>query len=158
MASYMSELDWLAHPVTNHVLSAELHNQSVNSMALLSARRTEEAVTLLQQMIANILCALVQAIDLRWLQKQTQESFREFVKEYHSHCSHDHELKWYDVVLSKGLADKNGFTKLEPLEKLRSLASRGSFCDLVSEQLGQGNTSILIIRPTLIVFIPHRQL
>ena len=145
MASYMSELDWLAHPVTNHVLSAELHNQSVNSMALLSARRTEEAVTLLQQMITNVLCALVQAIDLRWLQKQTQESFREFVKEYHSQCSDGHELKWYDVVLSKGITDKNGFAKLEPLEKLGSLASRGSFSDLVADQLGQGNTSISII-------------
>ena len=145
MASYMSELDWLAHPVTNHVLSAELHNQSVNSMALLSARRTEEAVTLLQQMITNIFCALVQAIDLRWLQKQTQEPFKEFVKEYHFYCSDSHELKWYDVVLSTGIDEKNGFTKLEPLEKFRSLTSRGSFSDLVSGQLGQGIVSILLI-------------
>lgn len=57
-------------PVTRHVLSAEMSNQSVNSLALLSARWSEQALTILQQMLANISVPLAQALDLRWLQGQ----------------------------------------------------------------------------------------
>ena len=68
--SYCSELDNLGNDMKNHVLSAEFHNQPVNSLALISARMTNETRTMevLQMMITNILCALVQAIDLRLLQ------------------------------------------------------------------------------------------
>ena len=72
MASYMSELDYLTNAITNHVLSAELHNQSVNSMALVSARYTEQALEILQMMLTNILCAHAQALDLRWLRKEVE--------------------------------------------------------------------------------------
>ena len=44
----MSELDHLTTPLTSHVHSAEMHNQSVNSMALVSARATRTALQLLQ--------------------------------------------------------------------------------------------------------------
>lgn len=70
LASYASELDSLAHPMTNHVMSAEMHNQSVNSMALVSARKTREALELLQLIISSSILSLCQAIDLRWLQKE----------------------------------------------------------------------------------------
>ena len=72
MASYAAELDSLAAPVTQHVLSAELHNQSVNSLALLSARRSQRALTLLHTMLANIVCCQLQAIDLRWLEARVE--------------------------------------------------------------------------------------
>jgi phenylalanine ammonia-lyase len=65
MAAYMSELAYLANPVSSHVQAAEMHNQSVNSMAFVSARFTMQAVELLSLMCACSLYICCQALDLR---------------------------------------------------------------------------------------------
>ncbi|KAI3317769.1 Phenylalanine/histidine ammonia-lyase [Xylariaceae sp. AK1471] len=65
VAALTSELGFLANPVGSHVQTAEMGNQSLNSMALVSARYTLEAVDVLSQLASAHLLALCQALDLR---------------------------------------------------------------------------------------------
>ncbi|KAL4790442.1 L-Aspartase-like protein [Aspergillus venezuelensis] len=67
MASYMSELGYLSNPVSSHVQSAEMRNQAINSMALVSARYSMQAVEVLSLMCACDLYIACQALDLRAL-------------------------------------------------------------------------------------------
>ena len=65
MAAYMSELSFLSNRVSSHVLSTEMNNQSVNSLALIAARTAMQAVELSSLMGASYLYTLCQALDLR---------------------------------------------------------------------------------------------
>ncbi|KAF9451928.1 phenylalanine ammonium lyase [Macrolepiota fuliginosa MF-IS2] len=67
-AAYTAELGYLASPVSTHIQSAEMHNQAVNSMALVSARATINAIDVLSILMATYLYNLCQALDLRALQ------------------------------------------------------------------------------------------
>ncbi|KAF7538525.1 hypothetical protein G7054_g2932 [Neopestalotiopsis clavispora] len=70
VAALTSELGFLANPVGSHVQTAEMGNQSLNSLALVSARYTLEAVDVLSQIASAHLLALCQALDLRAIEME----------------------------------------------------------------------------------------
>eukprot|EP00697_Spironema_sp_BW2_P004409 gnl/Spiro4/15998_TR8606_c0_g1_i1.p1 gnl/Spiro4/15998_TR8606_c0_g1~~gnl/Spiro4/15998_TR8606_c0_g1_i1.p1 ORF type:complete len:718 (+),score=133.37 gnl/Spiro4/15998_TR8606_c0_g1_i1:106-2259(+) len=65
MASYQSELQHISNPMSNTILSAELNNQDVNSLALISVRHTVTAADIYTMMVASHLVALCTAAELR---------------------------------------------------------------------------------------------
>ncbi|KAJ7770141.1 phenylalanine ammonium lyase [Mycena maculata] len=69
-AAYVSELGYLANPVSTHIQSAEMHNQAVNSLALISARATINSLDVLTMLTSSYLYVLCQALDLRVLQEE----------------------------------------------------------------------------------------
>ncbi|KAK2011569.1 phenylalanine ammonia-lyase [Colletotrichum eremochloae] len=68
LAALTSELGFLANPVGSHVQTAEMGNQALNSLALVSARYTLEAVDVLSQIASAHLLAVCQALDLRTIE------------------------------------------------------------------------------------------
>ncbi|KAJ3735633.1 L-Aspartase-like protein [Lentinula guzmanii] len=69
-AAYVSELGYLASPVSTHIQSAEMHNQAVNSLALISARQTLTSLDVLSILMSSYLYVICQALDLRALQHE----------------------------------------------------------------------------------------
>ncbi|KAI0846806.1 phenylalanine ammonia-lyase [Daldinia vernicosa] len=104
MASYMAELSYFASPMSPFVQAAEMHNQSVNSMALASARMSAQATEILTLMSAAHLYATCQAVDLRalhnlFVQKATETLASVTTQSFSGSLSAD-ELE----VLQKALA------------------------------------------------------
>jgi phenylalanine ammonia-lyase len=80
MAAYQSELAFLANPVSSHVQSAEMHNQSLNSLALVTTRYTMQAIEIVSLMVAGALYTTCQALDLRVMHMTFLEELRPLVE------------------------------------------------------------------------------
>lgn len=75
VAALQSELGFLSAPV-NHVQTAEMGNQALNSLALISARYTHASINVLTELAAAHLLSLCQALDLRRMTSQFLDSCR----------------------------------------------------------------------------------
>ncbi len=76
-AALESELGFLSNPAGTYVQPAEMGNQAINSLALISARYTQTAVDVLSQLAAGHLMALCQALDLRAMESLFVRSFKD---------------------------------------------------------------------------------
>ncbi|KAI0251153.1 L-Aspartase-like protein [Lactifluus subvellereus] len=81
VAAYTSELGFLANPVSTHIQSAEMHNQAVNSLALISARATITSLEVLSMLMATYLYLLCQAFDIRAMQAEFEKELHKIVHE-----------------------------------------------------------------------------
>ncbi|KAH9046856.1 phenylalanine ammonia-lyase [Lactarius hengduanensis] len=81
VAAYVSELGYLASPVSTHIQSAEMHNQAVNSLALISARATINSLEVLSLLTSSYLYLLCQAFDIRALQADFNRELISIVEE-----------------------------------------------------------------------------
>ena len=84
IAALLSELGFLANPVGTHVHSAEMGNQALNSLALISARYTIDSLDILAQLAAAHLLAVCQALDLRALNARFTEQLSHIFTERYS--------------------------------------------------------------------------
>ena len=109
IASLISELGFLSNPVASHVQTAEMGNQAINSLALVSARYTLDSLELLSQLSAAHLVAVCQALDLRALHTLFLESIKPNFCTLIREDLHPHLIKPEDTGV---LADKcwNAFT------------------------------------------------
>ena len=76
IAALQSELGFLSNSAGSHVQSAEMGNQALNSLALISARYTHTALDVLTQLASAHVFALCQALDLRAMRLRFLDDFK----------------------------------------------------------------------------------
>ena len=111
VAALQSELGFLSAPV-NHVQTAEMGNQALNSLALISARYTHVSINVLTELAAAHLLSLCQALDLRKMTSQFLDICRPHfflavvqaiqaqsrTSDYSSQCSEVGEILWQQLI------------------------------------------------------------
>ncbi len=151
-AAYVSELGYLANPVSTHIQSAEMHNQAVkyvfssvgklsagvnpssSSLALISARQTVAALDTLSILISSYLYALCQAMDLRALQSEFLGGLHKIVSE---------EMESFASFLED---DENSKLTSKVLEAMRDTHDATSSMDAQArmQKIAASSTTILL--------------
>jgi phenylalanine ammonia-lyase len=140
-AAYMSELSFLANPVGSHVQNAELGNQSINSLALISARYTHMALDVLSQLSAAYLYSLCQALDLRALQAHYLQALLPVFKQLVSASLGPFIVEGHKVAALISLL-WNGF--LKELTKTTNMDSNSRFRAIFIHLIGVALSSDLL--------------
>lgn len=148
MAAYMAELSYLANPLSSHVQAAEMHNQSINSMAFASARMSMEATDILSLMCANSLYACCQALDLRVLHciflSKAQEALRTLTVRHFSPGLDAAQLDRLLASLEAHIAPNwNSTSKSDLQERCQKLIT--SLLPLGLEALSSSNGSVVTL-------------
>ncbi|KAK0469011.1 phenylalanine ammonia-lyase [Desarmillaria tabescens] len=126
MAAYVTELGYLANPASTHSQAAEMHNESVNSMALLSARATISSLEVLAMLISSHLYILCQALDLRAMQHDFLAGIKDIVE---SELTSAFKLKTPDVLdlsslVNRALRDSfHSTTTMDLKDQMQAVAS-----------------------------------
>ncbi|KAF9519362.1 hypothetical protein BS47DRAFT_1388195 [Hydnum rufescens UP504] len=129
-AAYVSELGYLANPVSTHIQSAEMHNQSVNSLALISARATITSLEVLTMLISSYLYVLCQALDLRTLQREFDRGIQtilsdELAVHFDAHLSTTAQTALYPTLLT---AVRNALDSSTTEDAVPRLVSAAAAC------------------------------
>ncbi|KAI0282814.1 phenylalanine ammonia-lyase [Russula aff. rugulosa BPL654] len=145
VAAYTSELGFLANPVSTHIQSAEMHNQAVNSLALISARATITSTEVLSMLVATYLYLLCQgntlmdlfghlakfmvvALDLRAMQAEFQNEFHKIVQtellaNFGSYVSSAEEGPSLKQILGVMLATLDSTTTMDATDRMIRVAA-----------------------------------
>ncbi|KAM6502511.1 L-Aspartase-like protein [Amanita muscaria] len=134
-AAYVAELGFLANPVSTHIQSAEMHNQSVNSLALISARQTLNSLEILSILIASYIYMICQAYDLRAMQSEFIEGLRKIVSEEVSNTFGQALTSSECIVLSSNVS--------KPIEVIFNTSSTMDAVERM-EKVANSSTTVLV--------------
>ena len=111
IAALQSELGYLSNPAGTHVQSAEMGNQALNSLGLISARYTHIALDVLSQLAAAHLFALCQALDLRAMHVRFLDEVEPVLRMHTSEILADSLHESIESIKNDGVRSPPGFLK-----------------------------------------------
>ncbi|KAF8910396.1 L-Aspartase-like protein [Mucidula mucida] len=135
-AAYVSELGYLANPVTTHIQSAEMHNQAINSLALISARATVTSLDVLSMLMSSYLYLLCQAVDLRALRREFDSGLRDILadelsKLFSTHLSSEEVDLLHSSLVATGQRTLDRTSTMDAVDQMKELTA--SFTPILVE-------------------------
>ena len=132
VAALLSELNFLANPVGTHVQTAEMGNQALNSLALISARYALTAVDITAKLVSAHLLVACQALDLRVMLRlfgqAVQSQMHLFARDWYERL-HSEKGRPCDTWLLYGAADEIKELEDALWQKFRARYEETPTCD-----------------------------